>query len=1046
MKKSYFFKVLGSVVFIQLMLLSTNAIAQNKYALDFNGTDESIYMSDNNNKLDVTTDWTFECWINVDSYTETGDYEQCIMYRKNVFQFALRDKNATGSGDFGLYFYDINSSITLGTGANENLSLNTWYHVAATYDGTTSRLFVDGTEVDNSTGAWNLIGSTNNFNIAAKYDGGYSNYFNGQIDEVRLSDDARATSAMQLSTHEEEYVSDANTVFLMHYDDQANTPTYISEVGYAGTVYPHNISSDDYLYGEVANAKLLRPEYRSKVTGDWNASASWQYDNTGAANWVDASLTPSNYDDVITILNGHTVTVSADVEIDQTTIASGGQVTVSTGNTLSIDNGTGTDLTIDGTLRKEGTGVVLCSGTLAFSDGGKFELTGTNKYIPEATWHDNSTCEITGAIGGDMSSTYHTDQEFGNFTWNCTGQTSDIYFSGALTNIDGDFTLISTNTYEFRFTGSSGVNTTVNIAGNVDIQGGTLNLTSGSNLWYMVCKSNFTQSGGTIKADGGGTGYLRFGPTSGSGFSGDFTHSGGTFTPEDIQVNTSYALTLASNMNIGTAPLTINGTFIIPLTYILTIPSGGVATATGTLTNNAGTTGLVIQSDATGTGSLILSSGSPSATVQRYITHYTTNDNGWHFLSSPVTSQAIQPNFVTDPPTSTVDFYYYDETASSENWINSKTLAGAWNSSFDASFIVGKGYLVAYPTPSVTKSFSGSINTGSKAEALDYTTGSPGIGWNLLGNPYTSAIDWDLLTKTASIDGSVYVIRASDGTYISWNTASQTGDLTDGIIPAMQGYFVKTTATGQTVTMETGDQVHNSTNFYKSGQYLTEKTIKVSVGYGDYVNNTYIQLRDDATTIFDNAFDAYKLFGYSRQPQIFTNDGSTLYSINCLPIDMDSYSLPLNIRIQETGEHQLTFNEIENISDLFVLKLEDLKTNNTVTVTSELIYPFTYTEGDGEDRYILHFSNITDVDENQNTPENTVSIYSTGNSIFVKNLKGNKLSGTVTVSNIIGQVVYKQELNNRNQDIINTNLNTGIYIVSVKMENGYVISEKVIIQ
>ncbi|RLD43298.1 MAG: hypothetical protein DRI86_10230, partial [Bacteroidetes bacterium] len=453
MKKNYLLKI---VVFISLFLaVNSMAFGQtgNKYAIDYDGSDESLYLNDESNHLDVTNAWTFECWINVDDQTSYHD----IMFRDGVFNFSLRDKNAIGTGDFGIYFRDRDDGINIGTGANENLSFNTWYHVAATYDGTTAKLYVDNAEVDNSTGAWTLSTSTNNLNIGARYVSGYSNYFDGQIDEIRMSNIARATTAMQLSTHEEEYTSDANTIFLMHCDDQADPPTYVTGVSYSGTVHSHNITSDDYLSGEVSSGKLLRPEYRSKTTGNWNAAASWEYDNTGSGDWVDASLTPSYYDDAITILNGHTITVSADVSIDQTTIASGGQITVSDGNSLTIKSGTGTDISINGTLRKEGSGAILNSGaTLAFNDGGKFELAGTNKYIPVSTWDDNSTCEITGAIDGDMTATYHTDQEFGNFIWNCTGQTDNVYFSGALTNIDGDFTLISTNGNEFRLTGTAG--------------------------------------------------------------------------------------------------------------------------------------------------------------------------------------------------------------------------------------------------------------------------------------------------------------------------------------------------------------------------------------------------------------------------------------------------------------------------------------------------------------------------------------------------------------------------------------------------------------
>ena len=302
-------------------------------------------------------------------------------------------------------------------------------------------------------------------------------------------------------------------------------------------------------------------DYRTQASGNWNSVSSWQVYNNG---WVNASSTPTSSDGKITIKSGHTITVSSSVTADQLTIEENAGITVATGADLSINNGTSTDLRVYGTLRKEGSGRILYSGsgttTSTFYDGSLFQLAGINKYIIVADWNENSTIEITGDIGGDMTSTYHTDQEFGNFIWDCAGQTSNVYFSGDLTKINGDFTIRNTNGYEFRLTGTAGGDPTVTVYGNVNIEGGILNLTSGDNNIYFVCRGDFAQSGGTLKADGAGTGYLRFGPNSGGGYSGTFNYSGGTFAPENIRINSVYELILNSNMNIGSTPLTVEGT------------------------------------------------------------------------------------------------------------------------------------------------------------------------------------------------------------------------------------------------------------------------------------------------------------------------------------------------------------------------------------------------------------------------------------------------------------------------------------------------------
>ncbi len=1018
MKERYLFRISGFVLMLGFLFFNIGTFAQNKYALDF--TSQYVRVGDDaSNNLDVITDWTFECWFNADAQTDYDD----LLFRDGVFNLSLRDKNATGSGDFGIYFRDRNSSINLGTEANENLSLNTWYHVAVTYDGSTARMYIDGIEVANSGEAWNLETSTNSIFIAKRY--GDINYFNGQIDEIRMSNIARATSAMQLSTHKEEYSSDANTVFLMHFNDQAATPTYISGVELAGTV-SDDILIADYLDGEIATAKLLRPSYRSKATGNWNAAANWEYDNTGAENWVDATLSPSMYDDIITIQNGHTITISETDSIDQTTIDVGGQITVGDASILTINDGTGTDLTIDGTLRKEGNGAILypvSTELLAFNDGGKFELAGTNRYIPEATWHDNSTCEITGAIEGDMSSTYHTDQEFGNFIWNCSGQTSDVYFSGALTNIDGDFTLVSTNTYELRFTGSIGTNASVYIDGNVDIQGGTLNLTSGTNYWRMYCNGNFTQSGGTIKADGVGTGYLRFSPISGD-VSGTFTHSGGTFTPEDIQVNSSFDLTLASNLNIGDAPLTVIGTLTIPATYKLTIPSGGVATlygemtVDGTLINSEGTAGLVIKSNISGTGSLIENDG-VNATVERYIVQYSDDDHGWHLLGSPVATFDIN-GFDFDPGDND-DLYRWEETTGL--WMNHK--AGD-----PTQIIPGTGYLTAWENTD-TKEFTGVLNNSDVAiSGLTYTSANEYTGAHLLGNPFPSAIKWHGT-------GNDWSLNSISTTAKVWNetNASYSDIGANGIIPSANGFMVEATASAASLNIPKAARIHDDQAWYKNTDHYIMLTAR------DLENNTAqetnIRLNEQATNTYDPLFDSHFFKGFAP----------SFYSLN------DEHALSTNTFSELNEDLEISLGFIKNDASQFTIELDleklmpdtdvflsDLKTGTVQDMVANPVYLFTAFDGDDPNRFKLGFAETNAIASP--APANQFTAFVQNDIIHIKGIEA--LDGKVSLLDISGRMIATAALQNGNCEL-NASRPTGVYLVRIITDKGLT-TKKIFIQ
>ena len=125
MKKLYFLLKPTITIMLLLLLAGARVMAGNVYSYSFNGTSESIYIS-NASALNVTDHWTFEAWINVNSVSVYDDF----MFRDSIFSFQV--KNPLGSGDFALDFYNRDNTEQLSTDASEDLTFNTWYHVAAT--------------------------------------------------------------------------------------------------------------------------------------------------------------------------------------------------------------------------------------------------------------------------------------------------------------------------------------------------------------------------------------------------------------------------------------------------------------------------------------------------------------------------------------------------------------------------------------------------------------------------------------------------------------------------------------------------------------------------------------------------------------------------------------------------------------------------------------------------------------------------------------------------------------------------------------------------
>jgi hypothetical protein len=84
--------------------------------------------------------------------------------------------------------------------------------------------------------------------------------------------------------------------------------------------------------------------FRSRTSGDWNVSSSWE-SSSDNVNWMAATLFPDNAANAITIQNGHSINIIADLSVDQLTIQTGSTLTHSSG-ILNVLDGSGDDISI----------------------------------------------------------------------------------------------------------------------------------------------------------------------------------------------------------------------------------------------------------------------------------------------------------------------------------------------------------------------------------------------------------------------------------------------------------------------------------------------------------------------------------------------------------------------------------------------------------------------------------------------------------------------------------------------------------------------------
>ena len=183
------------------------------YALQFDGSTQ--YITIPNNSAFFPSSLTAEAWIKTTATSGAGDIVGS--YAGGNGWFLLLDANDS------LLLFDVwvgNSQIFRVSTSSSAINDGAWHQVAATYDGSTAHLWVDGVSVDTASASATITSSGNPIIIGANYD--LASYVNMTVDEVRISNNIRYTSAYTPAHY---FGSDANTVALYHFDEGTGVTT-----------------------------------------------------------------------------------------------------------------------------------------------------------------------------------------------------------------------------------------------------------------------------------------------------------------------------------------------------------------------------------------------------------------------------------------------------------------------------------------------------------------------------------------------------------------------------------------------------------------------------------------------------------------------------------------------------------------------------------------------------------------------------------------------------------------------------------------------------
>lgn len=207
--------------------------------------------------------------------------------------------------------------------------------------------------------------------------------------------------------------------------------------------------------------------------------------------------------------------------------------------------------------------------------------------------------------------------------------------------------------------------------------------------------------------------------------------------------------------------------------------------------------------------------------------------------SFPVTGTFADPSTGTGIISTSPSLFHYDE--SSESWLPYPVTGTAASN----LLTTGKGYaaFIRNALTPVTWEVNGELLQGEINLPVTWDN-TDTHGWNLVGNPYASSIDWDVPGGWVknNISESIAVRDNREGRFRIWN--GSVGDLEDGHIASGQAFWVQSTGSLPVV------QVNESAKVLSDGLYYRERsrpaflqiTLKTIAGY----DHAYFQLSEEA--------------------------------------------------------------------------------------------------------------------------------------------------------------------------------------------------------
>ncbi len=533
---------------------------------------------------------------------------------------------------------------------------------------------------------------------------------------------------------------------------------------------------------------------------------------------------------------------------------------------------------------------------------------------------------------------------------------------------------------------------------------------------------------------------------------------------ETTPVNINGNLTLSSDLNVCSCTVVNGSTLTVLADRTLTIQNNLTVEETSNLIVEDRGSLVQIDDNAVNTGKIIYKR--KTTPMKRY--DYT-------YWSSPLEDQKLS---ILGLPS-----LFYAFNPAINNWTGRAATT---------TMNIGLGYIARVPdnldftTPQIIEiPFNGTPNNGIITTPIIKATGG---AYNLIGNPYPSAIDIDAFlldpVNSGIVNGTIFlwthntairntvpgnsaIFNYTADDYAKYNITggvkTANSAITGGVEPtgkvaAGQGFFIEANsalANGNYVaTFKNSMRVQGQNNqFYRTvmPQSNVANTTSAIEKNRVWLHLTNVQGAYDeiligyvtaATNNFDNLYDG-KIFPAGNVVSFYSVAGADKYAIQgrALPFDQNDV-VPLGYTTSIASTFTIGIEKVDgffedNSQEIYLLDKQTNIYHNLKTA------PFTFTSSIGTftDRFEIHYRSTSL--GNSDFEASDASIIKNENHITVKTTNGNLKS--IDVFDILGKKLYSK--NNINTTEFNTadfNIATQVLIVKVTLDNNQIITKKLI--